>query len=58
MSPERLVDLQKKDLASIGPLKCRSCGFVLGIPYIYPKEKRKAFRIFQDAVTKKIKKMS
>jgi len=29
----------------------------IGVPHIYKKEKRKAFRLYQDALTKKIKKL-
>jgi ribosomal protein S27E len=57
-SPERLVGLQHENLKDIPSLKCQQCGEVLGTPYIYPKENRKAFRLFQDAATKKIKKIS
>ncbi len=57
MSPEKLTYLQKQNIKNIAPLKCTKCGFVMGIPYIYEKEKRKAYRIFQDAVTKKIRKI-
>ena len=35
-------------------LKCNNCQEILGTPYIYEKENRKAFRIYQDAVVKKI----
>lgn len=55
-SPEKLANLQKKDLKEVNHLKCSNCGELLGIPYIYEKENRKAFRLFQDAVVKKIKK--
>lgn len=58
MSPDRLTGLQKRSIHDVAPLKCTHCGFVMGIPYIYAKEKRKAFRIFQDAVIKKIRKVS
>jgi len=57
-APEKLVDLQKKSIKSISPLKCGKCNFILGMPYIYEKEKRKAFRIFQDAIVKRIKKLN
>lgn len=53
-SPDSLVALYKKDIQKISPLKCKECGFIMGIPYIYIKEKRKAFRLFQDAIIKKI----
>lgn len=57
MAPDKLVGLQSDNIKTMPPLKCCKCGFVLGMPYIYEKEKRKAFRIFQDAITKTIKKI-
>lgn len=54
VKPKKLVDLQKKSLKEIKPLKCGECGFIVGMPYIYQKEKRKAFRMFQDAIVKRI----
>jgi ribosomal protein S27E len=57
-SPEKLVGLQKQSIKSISPLKCPKCGFVVGFPYVYEKEHRKAFRVFQDALTKKVRKVS
>jgi len=54
--PEELKDLQLKDINTISNLKCKNCGAVLGIPYIYEKENRKAFRLPADTVTKKIRK--
>ena len=38
--------------------KCKECGEVLGTLYVYEKEKRKAFRIYQDAVIKKVRKLN
>lgn len=58
ISPAGLAKLQYKKLGKIPNLRCRNCGETLGIPYIYEKERRKAFRLFQDAVTKKIRKLS
>ncbi len=54
-APEKLINLQKQNIKSISPLKCSKCNVILGIPYVYEKEKRKAFRIFQEALIKKIK---
>ena len=54
MSPKNLTNLQNKRLKDIKPLKCNKCAFLVGIPYIYKKEKRNAFRIFQNALSKKI----
>jgi len=56
-SPDSLTNLQKNNIKSISALRCKKCKMILGIPYIYEKEKRKAFRIFQDALTKKIRKI-
>lgn len=52
--PEALTGLQREEIKDVKKLSCPSCGFVVGIPYVYEKEKRNAFRIFQDALTKKI----
>lgn len=57
-SPEELTGLQHENLKDIPPLKCPKCGEILGTPYIYAKEKRKAFRLYQDAVTKRIRKVA
>ena len=56
ISPEYLKDLQKIELSKISTLRCGKCGEVIGVPYIYSKENRKAFRLYQDAVIKKITK--
>jgi ribosomal protein S27E len=37
-------------------LICHKCGHILGVRYIYEKEKRPAYRLFQNSVKKKIKK--
>lgn len=52
--PDYLKDLQYKDLKEIKPLFCSKCNELLGIPYIYEKERRKAYKLFQDAVIKRI----
>lgn len=57
-SPDELVDLQKQNLKDVSVLKCNKCNEVLGTFYIYLKENRKAFRLYQDAVTKKIQKIN
>ncbi len=57
ISPEKLTGLQHKNIKDIPPLKCDKCGFIIGMPYIYEREKRKAFRVFQDAIVKKIRKI-
>jgi|SRR3989344_1224662 len=55
-SPKNFADLQKQGKL-VPNLNCNQCKEVLGIPYIYSKEKRKAFRLFQDAVVKKVRKL-
>ena len=51
------IDRIVKSYAKAGKnLTCQNCGHVLGIRYIYEKEKRPAFRLFVGAVTKKVKK--
>ncbi|HLC80709.1 hypothetical protein J4207_04470 [Candidatus Woesearchaeota archaeon] len=57
-SSKSLVDLQDKNLKKVSDLRCSNCKEILGIPYIYVKEKRKAFRLFQDAIIKKVIKIS
>jgi len=55
-APDDLVDLQTLKITDIPTLKCKKCSEMLGTPYIYPKEKRKAFRLYQDSVIKRLKK--
>lgn len=57
MAPDKLVGVEEKSIKDISPLKCPKCGYVIGIPYIYKKENRKAFRVFQDALVKRIQKL-
>lgn len=55
-SPAHLVGLQNAPINKVPNFICPKCKQVLGIPYVYPKEKRKAFRLFAGAITKKIAK--
>lgn len=57
-NPPGMVDLQLKNIEEVPVLKCKNCKEILGTPYIYIKEKRKAFRLYQDAVIKKIRKLN
>tara|TARA_B100001971_G_C17908661_1_gene391744 strand:- start:90 stop:395 length:306 start_codon:yes stop_codon:yes gene_type:complete len=36
-------------------LKCKKCDSLLGTRYVYKKENRPAFRLYQDAVSKSLK---
>jgi len=56
-SPEKMIGLQNKSLEKTSDLICPNCKRILGIPYIYEKEKRKAFRLFVGAVQKKVTKL-
>jgi ribosomal protein S27E len=56
-APDNLVGLQNLSLADIPMLKCQKCSEILGTPYIYAKEKRKAFRLYQDSVIKRLRKL-
>lgn len=58
LAPNKLVGLEKKNLDDIPQLKCLKCSFIVAIPYIYSKENRKAFRVFQDALVKRIQKLN
>lgn len=55
-APDDLTNLQTKSIRDIPALRCPECGEVLGTAYIYAREKRPAFRLYQDAVIKKIRK--
>ena len=57
-APAELTDLQALRINDAPTLTCRKCGEVLGTPFIYLKEKRKAFRLYQDAVIKRLRKLS
>jgi transcription elongation factor Elf1 len=47
---DRIID----NSPSAGELKCEKCGEILGTKVIYQKENRPAYRLYVDAVTKKI----
>lgn len=46
--------LDKLPLKMISPLTCQNCKQLLGIPYVYEKEDRLAFRLLAGSVSKKI----
>lgn len=56
-APESLVNLQHLAIDMVPNLVCLECETVLGVPFVYKKEKRNAFRLFVGAVTKKVVKM-
>jgi hypothetical protein len=55
--PKSLSGLEKRPLAKVMTMRCTKCREELGVPYMYKKEKRKAFRLYQDALTKKIRRI-
>ncbi len=57
-SPKNLTNLDSKPIAKISDLKCNKCGEIIGTPYIYRKEKRKAFKLYQDSLLKSVEKLS
>lgn len=56
VSPEGFAKLQHVPIKKAPNLICPRCRRLLGIPYIYEKEKRPAFRLFEGSVTKKVTK--
>jgi len=57
-APAELANLRSVNIKNVPLLRCKNCNEILGTPYIYPKERRKAFRLYQDTVVKKIKKIN
>jgi hypothetical protein len=53
VSPERLAKLQHVSVKRVPNLLCSHCKQLIGIPYVYKKEKRPAFRLFEGSTTKK-----
>jgi len=56
IAPKHLVNLQDLPIEDIPNLLCTKCKYTIAVSYIYPKEKRKTFRLFAGAITKKITK--
>ena len=54
--PKKFTQLQGLSIKKVPNLVCPNCHSLLGISYIYPKEKRSAFRLFAGAIKKKITK--
>lgn len=57
-APIEMIGLQSLNIKDVPVLKCKKCSEVLGTPYIYIKEKRKAFRLHQDSVIRRLRKSS
>ncbi len=54
MEPKKLTGVANMPTRKMPHLICAKCKQVIGIPYIYQKEKRPAYRPFEGAVRKKI----
>lgn len=48
--------LDNKPLNVIPKLICTNCQELIGVPYVYEKENRLAYRLFVGAISKKITK--
>jgi hypothetical protein len=55
--PKKLTNLEKKSLKKIKVLRCSKCDEDIGTPYVYKKENRKAFKVYQDAIVKKVRRL-
>lgn len=53
-SPKNLMNLQNVPLKKIPNFICHNCKQIIGIPFLYKKEQRPAFRLFEGSVTKKV----
>ncbi len=53
-TPHNLANQQKLPISEAQNLECQKCKTVLGIPFIYKKEKRGCYRLFAGAITKRI----
>jgi hypothetical protein len=56
VSPKEFAKLQNVPMKKVPNLICPYCKRLIGISYIYEKEKRLAFRLFEGSVTKKMAK--
>ena len=51
---DKYFDLNKRPLSAHPPLVCTGCKELLGVPYIYKRENRPAYRLFVGTISKKI----
>ena len=57
-SPEYFSKLRHIPIQKVPKLACPRCKQLIGIPYIYAKEKRPTFRLFEGSVTKRVIRMN
>ncbi|MFA7201505.1 MAG: hypothetical protein WC099_00645 [Candidatus Paceibacterota bacterium] len=56
-APEELTQLRNYPLEKISPLTCTKCKEIMGIPFLYEKEKRPSFRMIHGSFSKKVEKI-
>lgn len=56
--PKHFAEMQYMPIKKVLNLTCPKCKQLIGVPYIYKKEDRSAFRLFEDSVIKKITKIN
>jgi len=54
VAPDSMVKLQFRALRSLPLLQCEKCKHINGVPYIYPKERRKAYLLEIGSMKKKL----
>ncbi len=52
-APSAIKNRQHLSIKSVPILKCENCQHIVGVPYIYPKEKRKAYMVEVGSIIKK-----
>ena len=57
LSPDSLVGLDRIGFKKLSLFTCQKCKQVLGVPFLYEKEDRSTFRLFEGSVSKKIAKI-
>lgn len=57
LSPQNLANLLNTPFKKLPQLACDRCQRLIGVPYLYEKEKRPAFRLFVDSIVKRITKI-
>lgn len=54
LESENYSGLEKRPLNKIPQFICQKCKEIIGVPYVYKKEDRFAYRLFAGSTTKKI----
>lgn len=56
LAPEKLATFQNLDIKEVPNIVCENCNNLIGSPYIYEKESRKAILLNQGSFSKKLAK--